>query len=689
MDESLDDYISKSNFKIKIGNTKPKGNIINKPNTGGFQGKKRFTAGFQGNKVTDVSITIPAVRKTGPNNSKTNQMRDARERLVSKNKPVDAREKLNQKAQNTDARQKLLTIRSQKEPQDARAKIQAKKQQQQQVNQSQTQGGAFTLTRTVSNNNNNNIQLTPGPKGNINITKTLTKVMPPGYEHIVGPPTNAAPQLTTVMGPSGVKNRLGPPADTTIRFGPTTGSTVKLGHSAGQDTTVRLGPPLGSNTNIPSITRTISNPHTIEHAKPHPMISPPCDPVPTPYEIQSVTRQQATTPNVLPTQLIYHGGPPQQLPAPSQTTPYLYPPQQVQSTYPQPPQPSRVLAEQQGPPYPVNDPLASSQQYQMGHHTPVMPKIQVQNDQYRPPEPQYPSYVAPPQQQYALPPQQYAPPTQQYAPPQPQYVYASSQPPVQYEPQETYPPPQSRLSSETNTPAFKRTIVNDAQPQYQNVPQTLPVKRRSTGEPVGQPTSVGPLRSSSANYVPIINTAGSTEPARGQKPKFSKIIAPGEPATKRLKEEEDENVISPLQGFKIAITNLAHSVTQDDIIELFGAIGAVKSVKMPKPGTAEVVYVKKEDALQAAKTYHDRELDGLPMVVKLMTPVSARVKEAPEKLPPSVKPVASAPLKLSKVPAGKAKAPDKEEVDVVTLHKALFKTGSSGSSKPVTFTVNI
>lgn len=74
-------------------------------------------------------------------------MRDARERLVAKNKPVDAREKLNQKAQSTDARQKLMTIRSQKEPQDARAKIQAKKQLQ--TGQSQTQDGNFTLTRTV------------------------------------------------------------------------------------------------------------------------------------------------------------------------------------------------------------------------------------------------------------------------------------------------------------------------------------------------------------------------------------------------------------------------------------------------------------------------------------------------------------------------------------------------------------
>ena len=34
------------------------------------------------------------------------------------------------------------------------------------------------------------------------------------------------------------------------------------------------------------------------------------------------------------------------------------------------------------------------------------------------------------------------------------------------------------------------------------------------------------------------------------------------------------------------------------------------------------------------------------MVVKLMTPVAARIKEAPEKLPPSVKLSASSPLRL-------------------------------------------
>ena len=33
-------------------------------------------------------------------------------------------------------------------------------------------------------------------------------------------------------------------------------------------------------------------------------------------------------------------------------------------------------------------------------------------------------------------------------------------------------------------------------------------------------------------------------------------------------------------------------------------------MKLVKPGLADVVYVKSDDAVTAAKTYHNRELDG-------------------------------------------------------------------------------
>lgn len=36
---------------------------------------------------------------------------------------------------------------------------------------------------------------------------------------------------------------------------------------------------------------------------------------------------------------------------------------------------------------------------------------------------------------------------------------------------------------------------------------------------------------------------------------------------------------------------------------------------------------------------------GQPMIVKMMTPASARIKEVPQKLPASMKPIEAEPLK--------------------------------------------
>ena len=121
----------------------PKANV--KQSTG-FQGGRKATGRLQSQTVTDVSVTVPGVRKqNGFKTNKTNQVRDAREKLNIKAKLGDAREKLNQKAQPTDARQKLLNIRAKKGQVgqgtvDARIMLQAKRQQQ----------GSVSFTRTVS-----------------------------------------------------------------------------------------------------------------------------------------------------------------------------------------------------------------------------------------------------------------------------------------------------------------------------------------------------------------------------------------------------------------------------------------------------------------------------------------------------------------------------------------------------------
>ncbi|KAL4239811.1 polymerase delta-interacting protein 3 [Mactra antiquata] len=646
MDDSLDNYISKANFKVKVGNPRFKGNPGQNPAAGGFQGKRKF-GGHQLNQVTNVSITVPAVRKTAVNKNSTNQIRDARDRLVSKAKPVDARNKLNQKARNTDARQKLMAIRAKKEPVDARAKLQAKKQSQS-TGAANAQPGSFTLTRTVSNNSGGggNIQVTPGTQGNVSITKTLTKVMPPGYDAVLGASTKTSkPQNATK--PSNVMKRLGTPA--------------------------------GQQSNIPNITRTISNPHK-PVSKPQHMVQDHRAPVPQTHSLPYPPAPTNVPPPYQHPQTNYSQPPPVNVPP----YPVQHPPQHPVPASPQYPPPVQTTL-----PYPPQDPLANREfQHQ------VIPKIEVQNDQYRPPEPQYPQYAAPPTPQYAPPPQQYTytqPQQHPYYQPPSDDIYAP--PPAR---QEVYQASQdsyrSSQSSSSGT-SFVKTIVNDVKPERQFSPESSPLKRKSFGASSSyessSASSSGPLRSSTINYIPVIESTGNVSSSKAaQKPKLTKVMAPGEPAVKRLKQEDEENVISPLQGYKVSITNLATTVTQDDIIELFGAVGAVKSVKVVKNGTAEVVYVKKDAAQEATKTYHDRELDGLPMIVKMVTPISARIKEAPEKLPPTMKPAATGPLELSKKSIVKPRSSQKD-VDVTTLHKALFKTGTSGSTKPVTFTVNI
>merc|ERR1719312_128747 len=71
--------------------------------------------------------------------------------------------------------------------------------------------------------------------------------------------------------------------------------------------------------------------------------------------------------------------------------------------------------------------------------------------------------------------------------------------------------------------------------------------------------------------------------------------------------------VSPLQGTKIVIQNLQTSVTQEDILELFGDIGALRRAKLVNPGHAEVTFVNRGEAARAVEIYHNRQLDGKPM----------------------------------------------------------------------------
>uniref|UniRef100_A0A2K5CWI5 RRM domain-containing protein n=1 Tax=Aotus nancymaae TaxID=37293 RepID=A0A2K5CWI5_AOTNA len=71
-----------------------------------------------------------------------------------------------------------------------------------------------------------------------------------------------------------------------------------------------------------------------------------------------------------------------------------------------------------------------------------------------------------------------------------------------------------------------------------------------------------------------------------------------------------EPVLSPLEGTKMTVNNLHPQVTEEDIVELFCVCGALKRARLVHPGVAEVVFVKKDDAITAYKKYNNRPRKG-------------------------------------------------------------------------------
>jgi len=135
--------------------------------------------------------------------------------------------------------------------------------------------------------------------------------------------------------------------------------------------------------------------------------------------------------------------------------------------------------------------------------------------------------------------------------------------------------------------------------------------------------------------------------------------------------------ISPLQGTKIVIQNLQTSVTQEDILELFGDIGALRRAKLVNPGHAEVTFVNKGDAVKAVEIYHNRQLDGKPMKCQLVgsnNPVASG--GATMKLPASL---------VSKKREGAGTAPPP---DIESIHRALFFNKKHAGKKPL-FTITM
>ncbi|XP_023790042.1 polymerase delta-interacting protein 3 isoform X4 [Cyanistes caeruleus] len=146
---------------------------------------------------------------------------------------------------------------------------------------------------------------------------------------------------------------------------------------------------------------------------------------------------------------------------------------------------------------------------------------------------------------------------------------------------------------------------------------------------------------------------------------------------------------SPLEGTKMTVNNLHPRVTEEDIVELFCVCGALKRARLVHPGVAEVVFVKKEDAITAYKKYNNRCLDGQPMkcnlhmngnVITSDQPILLRLSDTPS-VKKEGEPRRSSASASSNPPA---------EVDPETILKALFKSsGVSASVQPTEFKIKL
>lgn len=126
----------------------------------------------------------------------------------------------------------------------------------------------------------------------------------------------------------------------------------------------------------------------------------------------------------------------------------------------------------------------------------------------------------------------------------------------------------------------------------------------------------------------------------------------------------------PITGYRIVVSNLHGSVTQNDIKELFEDIGDLLESRLVRPGVAEVIYRTLKDAEEAVDTYHNRQLDGQPMKCLLVKPRASNKPTAPAiSYSSSSRSLKSSSLSSSSPGAKKSHV----EIDIDALHTVLFR----------------
>ncbi|KAI2666834.1 polymerase delta-interacting protein 3 [Labeo rohita] len=205
------------------------------------------------------------------------------------------------------------------------------------------------------------------------------------------------------------------------------------------------------------------------------------------------------------------------------------------------------------------------------------------------------------------------------------------------------------------------TLQTRAGPVSLSTPITKVVKNDSYTPPSVSVPPARPARPPTQTLQPVSRTTVTTQQTSGD--------------TSGPTHTPTQPVFSPLEGTKITVNNLHPRVTEEDIVELFCVCGALKRARLLKVGVAEVVFVRKEDAVNAYRKYNNRCLDGQPMKCNLHMQGSVITSEQPILLRLSDTPGAAAQKDSSSLRSG-SKSSSGPEVDPQTILKALFKSSS-------------
>lgn len=186
--------------------------------------------------------------------------------------------------------------------------------------------------------------------------------------------------------------------------------------------------------------------------------------------------------------------------------------------------------------------------------------------------------------------------------------------------------PKRKIKQKKNDRALYKSALNDVLENKKRARSAIESRKRASRKKVADMES----DNSSDDASPKKKSRRSKAKENEKEDDFVPVRRPGERGKSAAKEQldSDEESHSPIEGYRLEVTNLNASVSESDLIDLFCAIGAVRDARLQSSGVAIVTFVKRAAAMAAITKYNGRELDGQKITVNPF-----RIMELPRKHP--------------------------------------------------------